>query len=83
MKWSSGASIPGPHAFQACALPTELLDRDMHNRLAAVMLAVPTGFEPATSGLTGRRELHFTTGPDRSLLGTPNGIRTRAVTLKG
>ena len=25
--------------------------------------AVPTGFEPATSGLTGRRELHFTTGP--------------------
>ena len=49
-------------------------------------LAVPTGFEPATSGLTGRRELQ-TSPQDQILNGTynrtPNGIRTRATTLKG
>ena len=63
-------------------------------------VAVPTGLEPATSGLTGRRELqtsprdhccirlpvfvlrirvHFALQRNR----TPNGIRTRAATLKG
>jgi hypothetical protein len=27
--WSGGASIPGPSAFQADALPTELPDREL------------------------------------------------------
>ena len=48
--------------------------------------AVPTGLEPATSGLTGRRELQ--TSPRDQICTTlsrrtPNGIRTRAATLKG
>src|SRR5207237_465765 len=42
--------------------------------------AVLTGFEPATSGLTGRRALQ--TAP-QDPAGTPNGIRTRAAALKG
>ena len=80
--WFSGASIPGPHAFQACALPTELLNH-VHWKLA-----VPTGLEPAASGLTGRRALQLHHGTQcllriRSFLSTPNGIRTRAATLKG
>ena len=54
--WSGGASIPGPTAFQAVALPTELPDRGGTARGRALP-AVPTGFEPATSGLTGRRAL--------------------------
>ena len=63
-------------------------------------VAVPTGLEPATSGLTGRRELQ-TSPRDHSVYSvfirircgirvhshcsnrTPNGIRTRAATLKG
>ena len=48
--------------------------------------AVPTGLEPATSGLTGRRELqlhHGTRFENETDLRTPNGIRTRAATLKG
>ena len=56
------------------------------------MMAVPTGLEPATSGLTGRRELQLHHGTSqmndertstRSVCCTPNGIRTRAATLKG
>ncbi len=92
--WSSGASIPGPHAFQACALPTELLDRVGCRGATPGMCtrppfggpaAVPTGLEPATSGLTGRRELQ-TSPRDLEICvptSTPNGIRTRAATLKG
>ena len=47
--------------------------------------AVPTGLEPATSGLTGRRELqlHHGTMWKPLVSCTPNGIRTRAATLKG
>ena len=47
------------------------------------MLAVPTGLEPATSGLTGRRELQTSPRDQMKLISTPNGIRTRAATLKG
>jgi len=47
--WSGPASIRGPTAFQAVALPTELPDQ--------ICFAVPTRFELATSALTGRREL--------------------------
>src|SRR5262249_40261571 len=43
--------------------------------------AVLTGFEPAASGLTGRRALQ--TAPQDPSFGTPNGIRTRAAALKG
>src|SRR5918996_6007263 len=51
--------------------------------------AVLTGFEPATSALTGRRalraapqDLAVTTLPG-VVLRAPNGIRTRAAALKG
>ena len=47
------------------------------------MLAVPTGLEPATSGLTGRRELQTSPRDQWRYVRTPNGIRTRAATLKG
>ena len=64
-------------------------------------MAVPTGLEPATSALTGRRELQLHHGTkigfdllftsrtlfvglaDMYYFRTPNGIRTRAATLKG
>src|ERR671916_2041704 len=42
-------------------------------------MAVLTGFEPATSGLTGRRALQ--TAPQDQC--TPNGIRSRVTALKG
>ena len=45
--------------------------------------AVPTGLEPATSGLTGRRELQTSPRDQWLFMCTPNGIRTRAATLKG
>ncbi len=51
-------------------------------------MAVLTGFEPATSGLTGRRALQ--TAPQDQVvrqesyrLSTPNGIRTRVTCVKG
>ena len=56
LMWSDGASIPGPNAFQASALPTELSDHAPQNaHKGRHTEAVPTGLEPATSGLTGRR----------------------------
>jgi hypothetical protein len=53
----------------------------------ALLLATPTGLEPATSAVTGRRanQLRYgasteaNLGPSRA----PNGIRTRAAALKG
>ena len=47
-----------------------------------------TGFEPATSALTGRRALQTAPQVPNQLLragvyGTPNGIRTRVTALKG
>src|ERR1700735_2215227 len=59
-RWSGAGSIRGPHAFQARALPTELPDRvtrfDRHTDRSD-LAADLTGFEPATSALTGRRAL--------------------------
>ena len=85
--WSGPASIRGPSAFQADALPTELPDRAPPARWRGTV-AVLTGFEPATSGLTGRRALQ--TAPQDQVvrlepyrLRTPNGIRTRVTGVKG
>ena len=70
--------------FRARALPTELPDRMPRTMSLAAVL---TGFEPTTSGLTGRRALRdCTTGPRSALAPTrctPNGIRTRVTALKG
>ncbi len=53
--------------------------------VVAVPPAVPTGFEPAASGLTGRRALQTAPRDQETIVlcCTPNGIRTRAATLKG
>jgi hypothetical protein len=53
--WSGTASIRRPPVFQTGALPTELPDLTTDSRRNR--LAGTTGFEPATSGLTGRRTL--------------------------
>ena len=63
--WSGAASIRGPRAFQARALPTELPDLVRRTGVADL-----TGFEPATSGLTGRRALQTAPQvPDRETVG--------------
>src|SRR5439155_2029370 len=74
--WWRGAESNCRHrGFQPRALPTEL-PRRSH-------LAVPTGFEPALSALTGRRvRPGYTTGPC-SFLRAPSGIRIRVAGLKG
>jgi hypothetical protein len=67
-------------------LPTFRFSGGRSYRLSYLTLAVLTGFEPATSTLTGWRALRAalqdlvspTTGD-----GAPNGIRTRAAALKG
>ena len=55
---------------------------DTSARSDAPGLATPTGLEPATSAVTGRRANHLRYG---ALLycRTPNGIRTRAAAVKG
>ena len=53
--------------------------------LVAPVRAVPTGFEPATSALTGRRaQPSCSTGP-RMVVSScaPSGVRIRVATLKG
>lgn len=74
LAWSGGASIPGPTAFQAAALPTELPDLVCPAPSGAGPLtAVPTGFEPATSALTGRRALQ---AAPRDLIAPHLAVRT-------
>ena len=84
--------------FRRTLVPTELPGQrnrpDPH--LDPARSATPTGLEPATSAVTGRRANQLRHGaltrlpwyPDlrsdhRFRTGTPNGIRTRATALKG
>ena len=81
LRWSRRGVDPGdPALFRRvlCRLSYSTVTGCVSTRLA-----VPTGLEPATSGLTGRRELQLHHGTRRTGLCTPNGIRTRAATLKG
>ncbi len=88
-EWSGPASIRGPSAFQPDALPTELPDRTPTAWWWRSAMAVLTGFEPATSGLTGRRALQTAPQDQEEPVGTdyflrtPNGIRTRVTGVKG
>jgi hypothetical protein len=76
--------------FRRTLVPTELPDRDRRQPVRATMPepvpAVLTGFEPATSTLTGWRALRAAL-QDLVVLAcrqcAPNGIRTRAAALKG
>ena len=64
VSWPGTASIRRPLLFQSSALPTELPGRVRHQKGAiSAPLAGTTGFEPATSGLTGRRELQASPRP--------------------
>jgi hypothetical protein len=65
--------------FSRTLVPTELPAR---GRTTSVRPgAVLTGFEPATSTLTGWRALHA--APQDQAVRAPNGIRTRVTALKG
>ena len=90
LPWSGAESNCRPSVFQTDALPTELPDRGRPpsaspvacataRRSRANSLAGTTGFEPATSGLTGRRELLTSPRPQRA----PRGIRIPVSALKG
>src|ERR1019366_8995719 len=75
--------------FRRTLVPTELPDRSWRWRQQKAPYAdqaVLTGFEPATSTLTGWRALRAAL-QDHAVLAaascTPNGIRTRAAALKG
>jgi hypothetical protein len=59
--WSGTASIRRPPVFQTGALPTELPDLQPNPKW--IRSAGATGFEPATSGLTGRRTLQAVLRP--------------------
>src|SRR5690606_7869924 len=61
--WSGTASIRRPPVFQTGALPTELPDLPNQTLGPRIRLAGATGFEPATSGLTGRRTLQAVLRP--------------------
>ena len=61
-RWSGAELNRRPTVFQTAALPTELPDHLEAGGFDCTEtrrkpLAGTTGFEPATSGLTGRREL--------------------------
>jgi hypothetical protein len=53
--WRERDLNPRRQDFQSCALPTELSRRRIYRLPRELYLAEPTGFEPAISGLTGRR----------------------------
>ena len=63
--------------FSRTLVPTEL-----PGRLSRETRATPTGLEPATSAVTGRRANQLRYGA-LLVLRAPNGIRTRAAALKG
>jgi hypothetical protein len=75
--------------FRRTLVPTELPDQDWRQALGgeflAPYLAVLTGFEPATSTLTGWRALRAALQDQAIVMHqrAPNGIRTRAAALKG
>ena len=74
--------------FSRTLVPTELpgRTRDEDGRLNRPLLlgATPTGLEPATSAVTGRRANQLRYGALlKALLRIPNGIRTRATAVKG
>src|SRR4051812_9760565 len=64
--------------FSRTLVPTELPGRDAGSRAGRAVL---TGFEPATSTLTGWRALQA--APQDQAVRTPTGIRTRVTALKG
>src|SRR6266571_7086905 len=62
--WAGTGSNRRPCGFQPHALPTELPARAVRGSGDGESQAVPTGFEPATSALTGRRaQPSCSTGP--------------------
>src|SRR5450631_3527154 len=80
--------------FSRTLVPTELPGlRRPHPPRGAGKAATPTGLEPATSAVTGRRANQLRYGASitreracndrRRRTGAPNGIRTRAAALKG
>ena len=79
--WSGADLNRRPPLFQSGALPTELPDLCSNARTVAraSRWAGATGFEPATSGLTGRRELQTSPRPRCA----PRGIRIPVAALKG
>ena len=80
--WSGADLNRRPPLFQSGALPTELPDLCSNARTVAraSRWAGATGFEPATSGLTGRRELQTSPRPQ---ICAPRGIRIPVAALKG
>jgi hypothetical protein len=69
--WAGTGSNRRPCGFQPHALPTELPARAVRDS-GDESQAVPTGFEPATSALTGRRaQPSCSTGPGRPNLTCP------------
>jgi integrase len=66
--------------FSRTLVPTELPGREVE--VGDFELATPTGLEPATSAVTGRRANQLRYGAKR-VVRIPNGIRTRVTAVKG